>query len=68
MTPAPDPAEQLRVPARRIRTNVIRENLGAQQVVRAFGLGRSVPAGFDAQAEKGTGLAARVAETFAPGA
>ncbi len=29
-------------------TNVIHENLGAQQVVRAFGLGRPLLAGFDA--------------------
>ncbi|MFL6257311.1 MAG: ABC transporter transmembrane domain-containing protein [Pyrinomonadaceae bacterium] len=40
-------------------TNVIHENLGAQQVVRAFGLGRQLLAGFGAQAGKVTGLASR---------
>jgi len=40
-------------------TNVIHESLGAQQVVRAFHLGRSVSKGFGAQAGKVTALAAR---------
>ncbi|HKG14073.1 MAG TPA: ABC transporter transmembrane domain-containing protein [Pyrinomonadaceae bacterium] len=40
-------------------TNVIHENLGAQSVVRAFGLGRSVLSGFEAQGSKVTGLATR---------
>jgi ATP-binding cassette, subfamily B, bacterial len=40
-------------------TNVIHENLGAQQVVRAFGLGRPQLAGFEAQAGTVTGLASR---------
>ncbi len=40
-------------------TNVIHENLGAQQVVRAFSLGRSVLASFEAQGAKVTGLATR---------
>jgi ATP-binding cassette subfamily B protein len=40
-------------------TNVIHENLGAQQVVRAFGLGRSALAGFEAQAAKVMDLATR---------
>ncbi len=40
-------------------TNVVHETLGAQQVVRAFGLRRSILAGFEAQAAKVTGLAVR---------
>ena len=40
-------------------TNVVHENLGAQQVVRAFGLGRTLLSGFEARAEKVTGLASR---------
>lgn len=40
-------------------TNVIHENLGAQAVVRAFGLGRSALAGFESQGSKVTGLATR---------
>jgi ATP-binding cassette subfamily B protein len=40
-------------------TNVIHENLGAQAVVRAFSLGRSVLASFEAQGAKVTALATR---------
>ena len=40
-------------------TNVIHENLGAQAVVRAFSLGRTLLAGFEVQALKVTGLASR---------
>ena len=40
-------------------TNVIHENLGAQAVVRAFGLGRTLLASFETQASKVTGLASR---------
>jgi ATP-binding cassette subfamily B protein len=40
-------------------TNVVHETLGAQQVVRAFGLRRSILAGFEAQAGRVTNLAIR---------
>ncbi len=40
-------------------TNVIHENLGAQAVVRAFGLGRTLLAGFESRAGRVTGLASR---------
>ena len=40
-------------------TNTVHENLGAQHVVRAFGLGRPLLAGFESQAGKVTGLASR---------
>ncbi len=40
-------------------SNVIQENLGAQQVVRAFGIGSSAVEGFGERAERLAGLATR---------
>jgi ATP-binding cassette subfamily B protein len=40
-------------------TNTIHENLGAQQVVRAFGLRRTLLSNFESQAGRVTGLASR---------
>jgi ATP-binding cassette subfamily B protein len=40
-------------------TNVVHENLGAQAVVRAFGLGRPLLADFETRARQVTGLASR---------